>query len=116
MRPPTVTLLVKEMSDSGKDALGNPVTTLSEPEELAGCLWAPGTPAGIEVDRPDGASVSATAFVPRGWAARLRGGKVSADGGATWLDVVGEPVDWPSGELPPGWPFGSMLALGRHDG
>lgn len=79
----------------GETAVGD----WGKPEDVAGCLFAPGTPDGIGSDRPNGAIVAATAFFPIGYTGTLRGAQVSADGD-TWLSVIGDPQRFP--RLPEG--------------
>lgn len=113
MRAPTVTLLVRPRAESGTDRLGNDVVRYADAVPAPGCLWAPGAPADLAADRPGGASVTATAHFPRGWAERLRGALVSADG-AEWLRVLGEPKEFPEGSAV--GPWACYALLGREDG
>lgn len=118
MRRPTVTLLVRERSQAGRDTHGNPVASWSGPEPVPGCLWAPGTPAEEATSVPEGADVTATAHFPPGWARRLRGALVSLDGDE-WLDVIGEPHAYPAGALggaTGSCPWDTYALLGRTDG
>lgn len=94
MRAPTVTLKVRRRVPKVSDPFGAPVSAWSDPDEVAGCLFAPGAPEGISADRPNGATVAATAHFPRGYSGTLRGAQVSADG-TTWLSVIGDPVGFP---------------------
>ena len=95
MRAPTVSLLVRRRAGAAEDPFGDASASgWGEPESVGGCLFAPGTPAGISADRPNGARVEATAYFPRGYAKPLRGAQVSADGVA-WLSVVGDPQRLP---------------------
>ena len=86
---------------------------LSAPVRVPGCLWAPGAPADLGTDRPEGASVTATAHLPRGHGLSLRGGRVSLDG-RDWLDVVGDPRPYPPGTVR--GPWDTRVELGRQDG
>lgn len=113
MRAPTVTLRVRPRTDSGTDRLGNEVISYADAISVPGCLWAPGTPADLATDRPEGASVTATAHLPRGWAKYLRGAIVSLDG-TEWLRVLGEPREFPEGSAV--GPWGCYVLLGRADG
>lgn len=113
MRAPTVTLRVRPRAEAGTDRLGNEVVRYAEAVSVPGCLWAPGTPADLATDRPDGASVTATAHLPRGWAKYLRGALVSLDG-TEWLRVLGEPMEYPASAAP--GPWGCYALLGRADG
>lgn len=108
-----MTLRVRPRADSGTDRLGNDIVRYAAAVPAPGCLWAPGTPADLAADRPDGASVTATAHFPRGWAKCLRGALVSRDG-AEWLRVLGEPMEFPEGVVP--GPWGCYVLLGRADG
>jgi hypothetical protein len=110
---PTVTLQVRVRSDSGRDRLGNEVVGWAEPVSVPGCLWAPGTPADLADSRPEGASVTATAHMPRGWRGCLRGALVSPDG-RSWLRVLGEPQPYPEGAVM--GPWDTYVLLGRTDG
>lgn len=95
MRAPTVSLLVRRRVAAAEDPFGDASSgEWGEPESVGGCLFAPGAPAGISADRPNGARVEATAYFPRGYARPLRGAQVSADG-STWLSVVGDPQRLP---------------------
>lgn len=113
MRAPTVTLHVRMRDASGTDRLGNEVVGYADPVSVPGCLWAPATSSDIAADRPAGASLTATAHFPRGWASRLRGALVSADG-TEWLRVMGEPLDFPAGVVD--GPWSCCVTLGRTDG
>ena len=113
MRSPTVTLLVRRRAETGTDPLGAPVWSWGEPEAVAGCLIAPGTPEGISASRPDGATVAATAHFPRGYSEELRGAQVSADG-SSWLDVDGDPRPFPDGAVPGRW--ATMVLLESTEG
>lgn len=95
MRAPTVSLLVRRRVAAAEDPFGDASSgEWGDPESVGGCLFAPGAPAGISADRPNGARVEATAYFPRGYARPLRGAQVSADG-STWLSVVGDPQRLP---------------------
>lgn len=95
MLAPTVSLLVRRREASREDPFGDAsVGEWGDPEPVGGCLFAPGTPAGISADRPNGARIEATAYFPRGYARPLRGAQVSADG-KSWLSVIGDPQRFP---------------------
>lgn len=113
MRYPTVTLLVRTRVRTFPDRLGNDRVGLSAPVRVPGCLWAPGAPADLGTDRPEGASVTATAHLPRGHGLSLRGARVSLDG-KEWLDVVGDPRPYPPGTVR--GPWDTRVELGRQDG
>ncbi|AKT48520.1 hypothetical protein ADJ70_05445 [Olsenella sp. oral taxon 807] len=113
MRYPMVTLLVRTRVRIFPDRLGNDRWELSAPVRVPGCLWAPGAPADLGADRPEGASVTATAHLPRGHGLSLRGGRVSLDG-RDWLDVVGDPRPYPPGTVR--GPWDTRVELGRQDG
>ena len=108
-----MTLQVRTRKDAGKDRLGNAVVAYAEPVSVSGCLWAPGTPAELSADRPEGADVTATAHFPRGWAGYLRGALVSLDG-TEWLKVIGEPHEYPASGCRSRWCCYALL--GRADG
>lgn len=111
---PTVALKVRLRLDGARDRLGNAAESYAEPEEVPGCLFAPGTPEDLGADgRPDGARVSATAHFPKGYEGDLRGALVSWDG-AGWYRVVGEPVAYPPGCCPGKWNL--RVPLERVDG
>lgn len=116
MFKPTVTLYVRFMEDAGRDRLGNPVKSWSEPVDVPGCLFAPGTPAELSgADRPEGASITATAHFPRGWRGYLKGALVRCGGEkAEWMSVVGEPVPYPDGAVP--GPWDTYVLLGATHG
>ena len=113
MRPPTVTLLVRVRKAAATDRLGNEAVEYADAVVVPGCLWAPGTPADVGADRPEGVRVAATAHFPRGWDGYLRGALVSLDG-TTWLRVVGEPMAYPAGAVP--GPWRTYVLLGATDG
>jgi hypothetical protein len=106
----TVTLQVKERDDSATDRLGNAVEAYKDAVEVSGCLFAPTSTQDIGLQRPDGTMADATAFFPSGWADKLRRAQVSVDG-ERWFNVIGEPVDFPDGTLPDGWPWASRVLL-----
>ena len=113
MRRPTVTLLVRQRLRGVYDRLCNEVGGHGEPMRVDGCLWAPGTPEGLSIDRPEGVRLVATAYFPRGHGLRLRGAKVSLDG-ELWLDVVGDPMPYPDAACR--GPWSTLVPLGRSDG
>lgn len=112
---PTMTLFVKERTSSGADRFGNESFTYSEPISVPGCLFAPFQPKDLEISRPEGVEVTATAYFPRGWAKRLRRAQVSPDG-ERWFNVVGAPVDFPEQMIPKGWKWSCLVPLGVVDG
>lgn len=114
MYDPTTTLWVRLRAEGERDRLGNEKAAWEDAAEVRGCLFAPGTPAELTgEERPDGASVTATAHFPKGWKGDLRGALVSADG-ASWLHVIGEPVAYAAGAIPGRWD--RQVLLGRTDG
>lgn len=113
MRSPTVTLLVRQRLEGARDRLGNEVVRHGDPVGVDGCLWAPGTPEGLPVERPEGVRLVATAHFPRGHGLRLRGAKVSLDG-ELWLDVVGDPMPYPDAACR--GPWSTFAPLRRSDG
>ncbi len=115
MHHPKMTLLVKERVSAGKDRLGNEVFTYTEPIPVSGCLFAPGQPKDLVIERPEGVEIRATAYFPKGWATKLRKAQVSPDG-KVWLTVIGEPFEYPSQMLPAKWPWHCMVPLGATDG
>lgn len=115
MYHPKMTLFVKERTSSGKDRLGNETFTYAEPVPVEGCMFAPGQPKDLVIERPEGVEIRATAYFPKGWAQRLKKAKVSTDG-KLWLTVIGEPVEYPSQMLPSGWPWRCIVPLGATDG
>lgn len=108
-----MTLLVRVRSPTPTDRLGNEVVGYADAVAVPGCLWAPGRPADIGSERPDGVAVSATAHFPQGWSGSLRGALVSLDG-KEWLRVVGDPVAYPTGAVR--GPWGTYVLLSRGDG
>lgn len=111
---PEVTLSVRLRSEGGTDRLGNETVSHADAVDVPGCLFAPGTPAELSgEDRPEGASVTATAHFPKGHGLDLRGALVSC-GGSGWLSVVGEPMAYPDGTVP--GPWDTYVLLGRQDG
>lgn len=97
--PPLTALYVRRRKEAEQDPFGAVSDGgWGEPEEVPGCLIAPGAPQGIADARPDGAEVDATAFFPRGWPGSLRGAQVSSDGDR-WYDVMGDPLPYTA--LPP---------------
>lgn len=110
-----MTLFVKTCSSTGVDRFGNETHELSEPIAVKGCMFAPGAPQDLPIERPEGVKIKATAYLPRGWAEKLKRGQISADG-KLWLDVVGEPYAYPCGMLPPLFPFDCVVPLKEQDG
>ncbi|NPD32252.1 hypothetical protein HLV35_03090 [Eggerthellaceae bacterium zg-997] len=113
MRAPTVTLLVRQRQAGARDRLGNEVVSHGEPRAVSGCLLAPGTPAELSAERPEGARVTATAHFPKGHGLSLRGALVSR-GRGPWLRVVGEPMGYPPGAVR--GPWDTLALLERVDG
>lgn len=107
MYSPAVALLVRRREE-GVDPFGAPCGGWGEPEEVPGCLFAPGAPEGLGEGRPEGARIDATAHFPRGYAGALRGAQVSADG-SRWLSVVGDPVPYPPGAIRGPWGTYALL-------
>jgi hypothetical protein len=108
MRAPTVSLYVRRRGSSDAPAGWGSPGEWGEPERVDGCLFAPGAPAGIGADRPDGARIEATAYFPRGYAGALRGAQVSVDREA-WLAVVGDPQRFPAGAVRCPWDVQVLL-------
>lgn len=105
--PPLTALYVRRRKESEQDPFGAVSDGgWGEPEEVPGCMIAPGTPEGISAERPDGATVSATAFFPKGWGGELRGAQVSGDG-KRWYGVVGDPVRYRG--IPGRWDLYALL-------
>lgn len=114
MNAPTVTLHVRRRAQAQADPFGETaVGDWGEPEDVGGCLFAPGTPEGIDSDRPNGARIEATAFFPVGYAGSLRGARVSVDG-TNWLYVVGDPQRFP--KLPDGARWDLYVLLTATEG
>ena len=107
MYNPVVSLHVMRRIAGKTDRLGNELVTWSDPELVKSCLFAPGTPADLGLERPDGVTITATAHFPTGYSEILKGALVSLDG-KNWLEVVGEPISYPPGTIPGKW---SLMAL-----
>lgn len=115
MRMPKMTLYVRLRVKTGKDRLGNETWAYKPAQAVAGCMFAPSSSSNLDDERPEGVRISATAYFPRGWSDKLLKAHVSPNGD-TWLEVVGEPMAYPSEMLPKAFPFDCQIQLKTIDG
>lgn len=95
-----VDVLLRKPVESGKDSLGNPVCTWSEPEVVSDVLVAVGATAdSLESNRPDGVTVAYTLVWPKSHADSLRGCQVKVPGDPEWYSVAGDPKPQVDGQM-----------------
>lgn len=114
---PSLSLFVKVRKAGEKDRLGQMRYSYTKPQEVKGCLFAPVSTTDLEGNRPEGVTIKAVAYFPRGWATYLKRAKVLVPGTeSTWLNVIGEPIEMPKEMLPSSWPLALKVELGESDG
>lgn len=108
----TVSLYVRTRTGETNE-FGEQIDSWSDPKQVDGCLFAPGTPKGIENNRIDSAMIDATAFFPPSFTDDLYNAQVSTDG-ENWLDVLGHPQRFP--KLPRGAKWNLYVLLRGSEG
>ena len=97
------TIQVRTLDIGSEDEGGNIVTSFSDPAPVDDVLVAPGPCADItDSERPNGAKIQWTCYLPKAFTDDLRGAQVSVRGG-DWLDVVGVPGAYPDALTPGDW-------------
>lgn len=97
----TETVTVLRPGDASVDAHGNEVPGEWIAEEVCGVLPQPGSTADLGAERPDGVTVAMTFHFPKGYAASLKGCRVSF--GGRDYPVIGDPQPFPSANCPTPW-------------
>ena len=97
------TVQVRTIGAGSEDEGGNVVIAFSDPVSVDDVLVAPGPCADItDSERPNGAKIRWTCYLPKSFTDDLRGAQVSVRGG-DWLDVIGIPGAYPESLTPGSW-------------
>jgi hypothetical protein len=88
------TVVIERREQAGSDSLGAAVWRPAGTDEIGGVLVAPGSPEGLREDnRPNGALVRYTLYLPSAWDGCLSEGDVVLVRGER-CRVIGVPQDW----------------------
>lgn len=94
---------IRLIGRGAEDEGGNIITSFSDPESVDDVLVAPGPRADVtDSDRPVGAKVLWTCYLPKTFTQDLRGAQISVRSG-DWLDVIGIPGAYPESLTPGSW-------------
>lgn len=113
-----VAVNVRRPIADGVDELGNPVSTWSEPDDVANVLVAVGATADtLEENRPDGITVAYTLVFPSTYTESLRGCEIQVPNDESWYSVIGDPLPQIDGQaLIPYNGRNRVVQIARDDG
>lgn len=98
------TVSVELRRRSSRDSFGNTVEEYENPVDVANVLVTPGACEDLNSTRPEGVKVALTLHMPKEWASRMRGARVSLSG--PWdgvYRVVGDPMPYMDENCPTAW-------------